>query len=155
MLPMSKSIVEVLEALCKEGNNAAHEDHDLMHARLLVQELVREFRESEKKVRVRQFSLHWQVGIWNAEDCHCPQRSVMRAMLKPGRLVLKDEDQLKAAQELSRQKVPDTVPFEACVDCVRHFMTMECLEVSRILISLYKNGVTERDSRLTPSRTNL
>ena len=59
----------------------------------------------------------------------------MRAMLKPGSLVLKDEDQLKAAQELGRQKVPDAVPFEACVDCVRHFMTVECLEVSRVLIS--------------------
>ena len=59
----------------------------------------------------------------------------MRAMLEPGRLVLKDEDQLKAAQELGRKKVLDTVPFEACVDCVRHFTTMECLEVSRVLIS--------------------
>ena len=62
-------------------------------------------------------------------------------MLEPGRLVLKDEDQLKAAQELGRKKVPDTVPLEACVDCVRHFMTMECVEVSRVLIS-----PTERDS---------
>ena len=59
----------------------------------------------------------------------------MRAMLKPGRLVLKDEDQVKAARELGRQKVPDAVDFEACVDYVRHFMTMECLKVRRVLIS--------------------
>ena len=76
-------------------------------------------------------------------------------MLEPGRLVLKDEDQLKAAQELGRKKVPDAVHFEACVDCVRHFMTMECLEVSFVLVSSYKNSIIERDSRLTPSRTNL
>ena len=79
----------------------------------------------------------------------------MRAMHEPERLVLKDEDQLKAAQELGRKKVPNTVPFEACVDCVRHFMTMECLEVSFVLVSSYKNSIIERDSRLTPSRTNL
>ena len=131
---MSESVVEVMQAraLCKEGNSAAHVDHASMNARL-VQEFVRKFSESEKKVRMGQCSLG--MGVWNAEDCHCPQRSVMRAMLKPGRLVLKDEDQLKAAQELGRQKVPDAVDFEACVDCVRHFMTMECLEVSRVLIS--------------------
>ena len=57
MIPMSESVVEATQALCKEGNNTAHEDHHAMNARLLVQEFVREVRESEKKVRVRQFSL--------------------------------------------------------------------------------------------------
>ena len=52
MTPISESVVEATQALCKEGNNTAHEDHHAMNARLLVQEFVRKFSESEKKVRV-------------------------------------------------------------------------------------------------------
>ena len=70
MIPMSESVVEVMQAraLCKEGNNATHEDHASMNARLLVQEFVRKFSESEKKVRVRQYSLG--MCVWNSEIIH-------------------------------------------------------------------------------------
>ena len=65
MIPMSESVVEATQALCKEGNNTAHEDHHAMNARLLVQEFIRKFSESEKKVRVLQYSLG--MCVWNAE----------------------------------------------------------------------------------------
>ena len=69
MIPMSESVVEAMQAraLCKEGNSAAQVDHASMNARL-VQEFVRKFNESEKKVRVRQYSLG--MGVWNAEIIH-------------------------------------------------------------------------------------
>ena len=54
MTPISESVVEAMQAraLCKEDNSAAHVDHASMNARLLVQEFLRKFNESEKKVRV-------------------------------------------------------------------------------------------------------